>query len=73
MPMTAWLRALADRIMGRTGKPSRPDAAPSMATPPADPADPIDELKRIIGPNDVPPQAARRARDGSRRKGPRRR
>jgi hypothetical protein len=66
--MWAWLR----RIMGRTGKPAHPDAAPPMAMdkPPPD-LDPLAELKRLIGAAE-PPGVPRRP-DGSRRKGPTRR
>ncbi len=58
------LRSLANAILGKTGKPDRPDVATRMAqdadfsrggeprTPEPEPAqkvDPIDELMRIVG------------------------
>jgi hypothetical protein len=62
--MLAWLRSLADAILGKTGKPDRLDVATRMAidadfsaretappttNEPAREVDPIDELMRIVG------------------------
>lgn len=76
-PIGAWLRAFADRIMGRTSKPAPRAPAPPMAMDaPQKDLDPLAEVKRIIGdakPPDVPRAAQRPRLDGSRRKGPPRR
>jgi hypothetical protein len=66
--MRAWLRSLADKITGRTGKPSRLDTATRMAmdadfteparearcrmTPSADDPDQLAELLRILDEGD---------------------
>jgi hypothetical protein len=65
--MLAWLRSIADAILGKTGKPDRADTATRMArdadfcvrgegaprrrAPPAD-VDPLEELQRIVGNRD---------------------
>ncbi len=59
MTLRAWLRSIADKIMGRTGKPSRLDTATRMAMeadfsrearrrPTPDASDQLDELRSIL-------------------------